>query len=802
MTCSKYPPMLSRLLDCELSAWETAEVEAHTAQCENCRAMMEHWRLQSSHLRNHLAQHRLGNDFVKKVLQTVPLQERGSEESVAVTTGRRGWVRWLQAAAAILIAAVIISQVFSSRDNVGYARVIDPGALEVLQSNAWVRATAGELLHPGDWLRNPVAGAPEILWRNSSRLTLEAGTLAHIPDGKVQPLDYVVLIVGSLLSEVQTGKQDLNVSTPAGTVTAAGGRFSVRVTDFALPKLEIMGDRSEILTGTVVPIGEVNVGDGKATVQVAQASREVRAGETALFSASDISTTAAHTRPVEASLKIVPRAAEKGTLTSSLTATAEDISVNLEAANISLKKLLEWATVSAVRGGDDADVVGSLRFPANSSPEAIASAVGVALGVPISYRQEKTRQAVAAGQVNPAPAPDWVKGDFTFERSQNGLISFDFRAVPAGQAFRILRSAVNDVPELSAEVESLPITLHASGLNPGEVSAWVGKALGLQIKMADRQAGVIEIGTPTTSSMNTGTAALAAPQAFESPAFSTSNGQDANERPSGGDLSPAAVTQPSITNNVSVSALSAQPVPTRSLWSVLDQGMGTAGFYSTAAPAGRNGSSVTGKTTPKKPEFFGLVGMLGKPGPSLHLIWPALGTEGASGGEAAYLITNNVGLPARTLWSGYDRDGQLMAQYEVLADSGSTLAVLPTRDLPTDVGEGGHWETLSNIPLVGSRDSGSGDGLGLPADTARLTRQWSFPSVWLSLGARVWLVNPEEEPATVVVAILQRGKTVATEQLHLQPHGGMLWPDGTSGVGAGMTVAIYVSQGSAATGLK
>jgi hypothetical protein len=359
---------------------------------------------------------------------------------------------------------------------------------------------------------------------------------------------------------------------------------------------------------------------------------------------------------------------------------------------------------------------------------------------------------------------------------------------------------VNDVPEVSAEVESLPITLHASGLNPGEVSAWVGKVLGLQIKMADRQAGVIEIGTPTTSSVNTGAAALAAPQAFESLAFSTSNSQAANKRPGDGDLSPAAVTQPSISNNVSVSAMPAQPAPIRSLWSVLDQGM--SGFYSTAAPAGRNGSSVTGKTTPKKPEFFGLVGMLGKPGPSLHLIWPALGTEGASGGEAAYLITNNVGLPASTLWSGYDRNGQLVAQYEVLVDSGSTLAVLPPRDLPTDVGEGGHWETLSNIPLVGSRDSGSGDGLGLPADTARLTRQWSFPSAWLSLGARVWLVNLEEEPATVVVTILQRGKTVATEQLHLQPHGGMLWPDGTSGIGAGMTVAIYVSQGSAATGLK
>lgn len=803
MTCSKYPLMLSRLLDQELSHRETAEVEGHLAQCADCRALMEHWRLQSTRLRSHLGRYRLGDDFVARVLSAEPLQERGAGHIGHRAPGRRGLARWLPAAAAILAAAIILSQLFSSRGGVGYARVIDPGELEVLQSSVWVRATAGELLHAGDSLRNPGPGAPEILWRDSCRLTLEGGALAHIPDSRLQPPDNLILIHGSLSSEIQAGTRDFQVRTPAGSVSSAAGRFSVRVTDLMLPHLEVAADQSEILTGTVRRIGEVSVRDGKARVQAAQATREVSAGETAVFSESEFANTVASPKPVRAFLRVVANASEKGALSSSLTVTAEGLCVNVEATNISLKKLLEWATATGVRGGEDTVVAGSLRFPANSSPESVASAVGAALGLPVSFRQEKAHQALSARQQNPTPTPEWTKGEFTFERSRNGLISFDFRSIPAAQVFQILRSAVTDLPELSAEEEWVPITLHASELNPGETMSWVTKTLGLRLGMMDRQVGVIEIESPAMVSPATKTAAPSVGQVSPVQTTSSRDGQSSGTCPEAGELLESTAAPRSITSPEDASVVPAQLPVMRPLWSVLGGDMSGAGFYPITT-AGGSQTVVKGKASSKTPGLLGVAEVDAKPRPSLHLIWPAVGLEGASEGESQYLVTNHMGLPAHTLWIGYDHEGQLVARYEVVVNGSSTLALLPPRDLPADIGEGGHWETLSSVPLVGSRAGGAGGGLilGIPAESERLRREWSFPSTWLSkLGVRMWLVNPTEEYATVVLGILRGGKAITTEQLHIPPHGGRIWPEVSVANGPGITVVFYVLQGSVATGL-
>jgi hypothetical protein len=68
----------------------------------------------------------------------------------------------------VLAVAVLLAIFFAGRGDVGYARVIDPGELEVLRSATWVRATTGEILHPGDWLRNPVPDAAKIQLHNSA----------------------------------------------------------------------------------------------------------------------------------------------------------------------------------------------------------------------------------------------------------------------------------------------------------------------------------------------------------------------------------------------------------------------------------------------------------------------------------------------------------------------------------------------------------------------------------------------------------------------------------------------------------
>lgn len=801
MTCSKYPLMLSRFLDRELSSTEMIEVEGHLPQCEDCRSLQKNWQLQSAVLRDHLSRHRLGDDFVRKVMQAVPAAPPRLAAPAPGAAGRRQLRRWLQAAAAVVLAAVAISLYFSGRNNVGYARVIDPGELEVLQSGDWVRATVGELLHPGDWLRNPVHGAPEIMWKDTCRFTLEAGTLAHIPERQVRTPGQVILMSGSLSSEVQEGSGDFQVSTPAGSVTSSFGRFTVRVTDHALPQLRVAEDGTETLTGTIVPLGEVRVDNGKAVVQAAQVAREIAAGTTAVFSRSGFSSAVIPTHTVEASLRAVPDMGEGGSIHADITATSESAWIHVEASNISLGKLLAWATASEVRGGDDINVAGYLRFPVYSRPESVASVAAWALGLPISYRQEKGTRTIAVGRLKPMLVPDAVPGEFTFERSPGGRVSFEFRSVPAGQVFRVLRSAAIPLPELSTETNAMSVSIRASRLSPEEIPAWIENALGLELRMADQPTGIIEIGSPGASPRSGATAP--ALQRAPAPQVLPIGDPSAEESaPHGAGLSVSSESRTPSAVLPMAAGMSSQTSIARPLWSIIDPRANIAGFFASPVPAGGSQSAAKGKTSPKKLQFFGAAKLLGNFGPSIHLIWPTLELENALGAEAAYLVTNPMNLTAHSTWYGYDQAGQLVAQYEIPLGGSSTLALLPTRDLPSFLGAGGHWETFSNLPLVGAREREFGNGLGWPAVSEQLNRRWAFPSAALNLGARLWLVNPNRETASVVLLMMKNGTAVATEVLHLRPHAGMVWPETGPGIETDITVLVSVSEGTAATGLK
>jgi hypothetical protein len=691
--------------------------------------------------------------------------------------------------------------------------VIDPGeSLEVLQTSslAWVRAAAGEMLHPGDWLGNPVPGDAEIMWRDFCRLTLKADTLVQIPASPLELPDQVILLSGSLLTDVRAGKQAFQVRTPAGSVAASVGQFTVRVCDVMLPKLEVSEDQSETLSGTVLPIGEVSVSKGTATVQAAGAVRKVLSGGTAAFSQSQLADAPTRTNSVEASLTTTPNSSEKGVLSSSVTATAEGLRVDFQATNISLKRLLECATGARMRGGEDISVAGSLKFLANSRPESVASAVGVTLGIPISLRREKVREAIVSTMQNQAPAADWSKGDFTFERSLSGLISFDFRGVPASRAFRILRSAVTDLPELSAETEWLPITLQASALSPKEAAAFVSRALGLQLRVADNQVGMIEIEAAAVSPTGEG-ALQTAPQSFLPQPSSMGVSGDAHSGPAIDGLFPSAVTRRSVTDEYAYVG-QARPLNQEAwpAWNSPGGGADPAGFYPSGIPAGDSSSALKARASRKTREFFGPPEAATEPAPSLHLIWPALDVEDATEGGAAYLVTNPMALPAHTLWNGYDREGQLVAQYAMVLGESSTLSLLPPRDFPAPVGDGGHWEVFSDIPLTGSRDTESSGALvlGLPVESERLPHDWSFPAWWLrELGGHLWFVNPGDAQATIVLAVVQGGNAVSMEQLTIPAHGGLVWPDSFSGMvfepgwAASARVVAHALQGSLAAGL-
>ncbi len=815
MTCSKYPRMLSRLLDGELSPGEIAEAEGHAAQCASCLSLIESWRLQSAHLRRHLRRHALGEDFVRKVCQPAIGDNRHAGRSAAARERRRSLARWLPVAAAILLAAFIASQYYPGREGIGYARVIDPGErLEVLSSHSsvWVRTSAGEVLHPGDWMRTPESAAAEILWHDFCRLTLEPGTLARIPDNP-QP-DHVILLSGSILSDVRVGEKNFRVLTPAGSVTGSFGRFSVQVRDVALTSLQVEANGAEILSGTVVPVGEVSVRTGSVTVEVPGATSTIAAGQAAAIAESQVTGLNAVRASADASLSIVPQVPAGGTISSTLTRAEGGLYVSLSAVNISLKKLLECATGDRVRMEEEVAVTGSLRFPVESSPESVVSAIGASLQLPVSLRHVKAQLSVAAARQDQLPASGRTTGIFTLEKYTNGTVSFDFQAVPAGRAFQILRSAITDLPELAVEASWTPITSRAQLLNPKEVTAHLSNAMGFQIRSSEAMIRVIEVGI--ASSENGAPAAPIAEPGVRQPRGARTGSVEKNQAETPGheeSESRSSSTTPRSglrTSEGGSAELWPSLVPMPAGWYVFGGGEWTSGFNRPAASVGDPPSALKGRASPKTREFFGLLEPVAKPAPSRHLVWPLLGVEEAAGREAAYLVTNHWALPAHTSWNGYDRGGQLMVQVAFFVNAGSTASVVPLRDLPASLGEGGHWETTSDLPLVGSRDSGSGDGLlsGLPLASERLPRQWFIPALWISEhSGKLWLVNPGDQETALVLAIMLEERALSAEHLTIPPHGGIMWPglsfqDNFEALGPGTRamVVVHALHGALAAG--
>jgi hypothetical protein len=219
---------------------------------------------------------------------------------------------------------------------------------------------------------------------------------------------------------------------------------------------------------------------------------------------------------------------------------------------------------------------------------------------------------------------------------------------------------------------------------------------------------------------------------------------------------------------------------------------------------------VKAKATPKTAEYFGPPGLIPAPSLTNHLIWPTLDFEEASGGEADYQVTNPQGLAAQTLWSGFERDGRLVARYLLVVPGYSMVSVSPQTVFLASVGEGGHWETTSDRQLLGSRAGSAGQGLtlGLGVEAERLHNRWSYPGMWLGLGGSLWVVNPGPEPATVAMAVMREGNVVRAETLTIPPQGGMIWPESSSGsyrlpaaLAAGTTVIIHSLNGPLASGL-
>src|SRR5262245_22440594 len=179
MTCPTFYPRLSRLLDGELALSEQAEVQHHLVQCEDCRRTLESWRLQGLLVRGFFTRHSVGEDFVLKVREST----QKVIEPVAKNRLGTNLPTWLQVAAVVLIAILVATLFLLPGETLILAEVLHPGErldLLVANSESWMPGKAGAQLHKGDWLRNVSISPVQILLRDSSRITLERGTLAQL----------------------------------------------------------------------------------------------------------------------------------------------------------------------------------------------------------------------------------------------------------------------------------------------------------------------------------------------------------------------------------------------------------------------------------------------------------------------------------------------------------------------------------------------------------------------------------------------------------------------------------------------
>jgi hypothetical protein len=353
-----------------------------------------------------------------------------------------------------------------------------------------------------------------------------------------------------------------------------------------------------------------------------------------------------------------------------------------------------------------------------------------------------------------------------------------------------LRRATSDFSVPSAETEWAPVTVRGADLRLDDIGSWAGKELGLEFKSIESEITVVEIGQPAAPAGEPGKTqprpvAPASNPGHDSspPAAGSSRPANRDSNPLGDDLAPGHRTNTRLSWD-----FHAPRTISEMLWD---------GVLLATSPA-RISPRITRNASSKPAEFFGRDAGEDS-GLSRRLIWPAMDGSTAEE-ETPYVIANPAPLPIETIWSGYTREGDLVGQYAVRLEGSSVSELLPFWDLPPRLGAGGHWETTSDFPIIGT---GDGAGFGMPVASERLVRKLSFPAVWLNQGVHAWFVNPGESPVVVSLTVQRGDKILAGQIITVPAHGGITWPDINSGTGpvAGASVVARAVDAALAMGL-
>jgi hypothetical protein len=780
MSCPNFAPLLSRLLDRELSASETAFVERHIATCSACRATLEAWRGDGLALRGFFKAHALNEDFVGRVRQ--------STQADRFATRSSSW-SWLRYAAAALVAVVLIARMFQNGDSLTLARVVSPGERLEVRPDAslrWMPAEAGTRLHNRDWLRKPSSGAAELLLKDSSRLSLESGAVAQLRLTNSRP--EIALVQGSMQSEVRSGSAGLQVSTLAGTIAAASNgagssdtKFGVRVRSIPLANLKVGPDGSEIASGSVRLVGAVNVESGAVSLARGATRREIAAGNGAAFTSADVPVaTRADAAAVEARLETVEAGAAQSSLQSSLSSSSGGYQVTVTVESFPVARLLEWVTDASVRADATTHVTGTVTYPVDATAEEVAGSIGRSLGVEVDLRRERVVSSTAvigdtvSGSAAAAP-------EFTVRLGQDGRISFQFRSVAAGEVFRALRRQNLDVPYLAAESEWVPVNLEVQNLEPARVRDWLEKNLELSTRAEERTIVVAQV-----RSMGSGVSA-AASRKGASPSGDASGGS------SSAPAAPAAAgsREPSRQGDVSTGGRLSVLTPA---WNMLKTAVTGAGPFRPTS-----GGLATLQSRLTAGDEGSVLKSLRR---SRRLIWPVLSSTDDPAGVSYYLY-NGGAETAEIHWSGYDEGGRLVALMSMDLASGAAVVMRPDIDFGVRLAAGGYWESSSTIPVAAALGNGGAAPYAAPFDPDRLPGIWEIALKGLESGEESpWIVNPAPESARALLAVMNAsGQVVVSREIVLQPHGSWVWEDASAHARGGTLLLVQVTHGAVIAGI-
>jgi hypothetical protein len=238
MNCEVARALISAEIDGEINPGDPVALEAHLAECADCREMKASFHLQNADLRRAFASRRAAAAAMgKRVVAKLRLESRPA-------SARIPWLTVLFSAAAGFLIAVLVIRPWQQPSNrtapvppetansqpamkkpiaeLAYAS----GAIEMLRpgDRSWTRMQTGEAIGLGTQIRTGPIGRCEFRTLEGSLVRLNSGT-----DVVFQTNRKIDLAGGQIWSRVEEAEDpfEIRVTQEKATVTALGTQFDV-----------------------------------------------------------------------------------------------------------------------------------------------------------------------------------------------------------------------------------------------------------------------------------------------------------------------------------------------------------------------------------------------------------------------------------------------------------------------------------------------------------------------------------------------------------------------------------------------